>query len=255
MNKAAGDPSGPEDPSGPKGPDGQSGPGASKAPERPKRPRSVASPERAEQAAGTDRAWRRRRGADRRTGPRRRRDPVERQPGARTQRRAGTQRLRAGRHLGPRRRPATKHSEAARQPVPPEPGQEHHVPAVPRPRTHAALLPPELRPPVGGGAARRLGGAGLADPRPHDRAPAVRPRADLRQHQRRGHKNPRPLPGQPAGRAPGPGHHGRVSPRLPVRVPRGLLRLAGAGKVGLVAVLHDPQVPGRDDRPVPAGGR
>ena len=81
--------------------------------------------------------------------------------------------------------------------------------------------------PFDGGAARRLGGTGLADPRPHDRPPAVRPRADLRQHQRRGRQNPRPLPGQPAGRAPGPGHHGRVPPRLPVRLPRGLLRLAG----------------------------
>ena len=181
--------------------------------------------------------------------------PPSRQPAGVGQHRAGTQRLRAGRHLGPRRRPAAEHSAAARQPVPPESGQEHHVPAVPRPRTHAALLPPELRPHLHGGAARRLGEAGLADPRPHDRAPAVRARADLRQHQRRGGQNPRPLPGQPAGRAPGPGHHGRVPPRLPVRVPRGLLRLAGAGKVGLVAVLHDPQVPGRDDRPVPAGRR
>ena len=195
--------------------------------------------------------------ADRRTGPRRRRDLPDRQrPAA-----AGgpapprAQRLRPRRHRGPRRRAPPERRPAARQPVPPEPGQEHHVPAVPRPRTDAPLVPPQLRRAVSRRAARRLGEAGLADPRPHDRPPAVRPRADLRQHRRRGRQDPRPLPGQPARRAPGPGSEAGFPPRLPVRVPRGLLRHPGAGQVDLVAVLHDPQVPGRDDRPVPADGR
>ena len=69
-------------------------------------------------------------------------------------------------------------------------------------------------------------------------------------------QNPRPLPGQPARRAPGQGGQRRLPPRLPVRLPRALLRPARAGRrADLVAVLHDPQVPGRDDRPVPAGRR
>ncbi len=48
---------------------------------------------------------------------------------------------------------------------------------------------------------------------------------------------------------------GRLPPRLLVGVSRGLLRPAGKWPAGLVAVLHDPQVPSRDDRPVPAGRR
>ena len=48
---------------------------------------------------------------------------------------------------------------------------------------------------------------------------------------------------------------GRVQPRLPVRVPGELLRPARGGPRRLVAVLHDPQVPGRVHRPVPAGRR
>ena len=85
-----------------------------------------------------------------------------------------TQRLRPRRHRGPGRGPAPRCGRAARQPVPPEPGEEHHVPAVPRPRTDAPLVPPELRRDHHSRAARRLGEARLADPRPHDRPPAVR---------------------------------------------------------------------------------
>ena len=81
------------------------------------------------------------------------------------------------------------------------------------------------------------------------------PRAHLRQHRRRRREEPGPVPGQPARRVPGEGREPGFPRRLPVRVPRGLLRHPGAGQVDLGAVLHDPQVPGRDDRPVPAGRR
>ena len=177
-------------------------------------------------------------------------------PGGRGQVRAPrTRRLCPRRHRGPGRGRAPRCGGAARQPVPPEPGAEHHLPALPRPRTDAPLVPPELRRAITSRTARRLGEARLADPRPHDRPPAVRSRAHLRQHRRRRREEPRPVPGQPARRVPGPGFEPRFPPRLPVRVPRGLLRHPGAGQGDLGAVLHDPQVPGRDDRPVPAGRR
>src|SRR5262249_25395800 len=67
------------------------------------------------------------------------------------------QRLRARRPRGPRRPPAAHSGKPAGQPVPPEPGQEHRLPAVPRPRTHAPLLPPQLRRNLRRRAARRLG--------------------------------------------------------------------------------------------------
>ena len=140
-----------------------------------------------EQAPGAHRARRRCRRPDRRTGPGRRRDPPSGRPGGRGRARAPrTRRLRPRRDRGPRRGPAPGFGPAARQPVPPEPGQEHHVPAVPRPRTDAPLVPPELRRAISSRAARRLGDARLADPRPHDRPPAVRSRAHLRQHRRPG---------------------------------------------------------------------
>ena len=50
-------------------------------------------------------------------------------------------------------------------------------------------------------------------------------------------------------RLPGPGPRGRLPRRVPVGVPGDLLRPAGGRPAGLVALLHDPQVHGRADRP------
>ena len=102
--------------------------------------------------------------------------------------------------------------------------------------------------PCGGWEAPAFGG-----PWARHRAPAVRPGADLGQHREPRGPGQGPLHRPGAGGPAGPGRCGRVQPGLPVGLPRGLLRPAGGRPVRLVAVLHDPQVPGWVHRPVPAG--
>ncbi len=130
---------------------------------------------------------------------------------------------------------------------------QHQLPAVRRPRPAAAHLPAQLRPAVGGPAVRRVGAAAVRGARAHHGAPAVGARPDLRRHGEPGGAGQRSLPGGEPGPLPGAGPAGRLPRGLPVGLPRDLLRPAGGRPARLVAVLHDPQVPGGPDRPVRAG--
>src|SRR5207245_2508690 len=89
-------------------------------------------------------------------------EPAAEAGGAGQVRAPRTRRLRPRRHRGPGRGGAPRCGGTARRPVPPEPGAEHHVPALPRPRTDAPLVPPQLRRTITSRTARRLGEARFA---------------------------------------------------------------------------------------------
>ena len=261
MNKAACLPTG-------KGAPGKNRPRRQERPERPRgqdRPRDGKSAESApgdktapgrpaEQAAGPNRAWRRRRRAGRRTGPGRRRDPPALALPANP---ASRRNPAATRRTAPRAAPPPCHCGTVR--LLDSPFRQNQA----RNTTYQLFLDPErmlrsFRLNYGEpSAAEPLGGwekpdsqirghmtghllSGLALTYANTSEYAIRTRSRYLVSQ---------LAALQALGPPPPGSTPATCPLFPRSTSTGWSRESRSGR----PELHDPQVPGRDDRPVPAG--